>query len=167
MVHHSREMLSARARTLGSTTMSVRGPEPHREIDDSFASLLVLAPTEAGATKAADTDYELFACCAEAETLYAAANELGRADTGAVEEANRTQWESADADEAPATADDVAELIADALRRASQLPARTPESLRAKAALLLFYLGEGDAAVHRCNCNALAISLARDIAGRR
>ena len=57
------------------------------------------------------------------------------------------------------------ELIAvcaefDAIERAAQLPARSPEGLRAKAALLLLHIRTEQ------DHTALAASLARDVTGR-
>jgi len=119
----------------------------------TFASLLLLAPVEAGASKAAELDAELLACCATA----------CRADQAADAVMDRL-------DDATLDDPDVLDVLGrmrptldayfEAVNRAAEIPARTPEGLRAKAALLLLHLRSGE------DATMLAASLARDVAGR-
>ncbi|MGI4945586.1 MAG: hypothetical protein ACRYHQ_34325 [Janthinobacterium lividum] len=117
---------------------------------DAFAHLVTL---EAGADKATEADYELLACCREAE----AANREAAAVMNSIE-----ALDDDDAAVMPAleAATPLFVAYSDAVLRAGQLRARTPEGLRAKAALLLLHLTTDDDPV------ALAASLARDVAGR-
>lgn len=120
------------------------------EMVDAFALLITL---EAGADKAAEVDRELLACCREAE----AANQEAAAVMNGVEALDDDDVTTMLALEA---ATPLFVAYSDAILRAGQLRARTPEGLRAKAALLLLHLTTEDDPV------ALAASLARDVAGR-
>ncbi len=117
---------------------------------DAFALLVTL---EAGVDKATEADQELLACCREAK----AANHEAAAVMNGIEALDD------DATVMPAleAATPLFVAYSDAILRAGYLPARTPEGLRAKAALLLLHLTTEDDPV------ALAASLARDVAGRR
>jgi len=141
----------------------VRAPDPHRpppmsavarrEMAEGMRAVLFLEAVEAGSDKARELDGELLDCCAEAR----------RADRTA-----DTLMDCLDI----MAADDAAFLPAleaaqplfgaylDAVDRAAQLPARTPEGLREKATLLLLHIGTGQ------DHTMLAASLARDVAGR-
>ncbi len=120
------------------------------EMVDTFALLVTM---EAGADKAAEADRELLACCREAE----AANQEAATVMNGIE-----AMDDDDATVMPAleAATPLFVAYSDAILRAGQLRARTPEGLRAKAVLLLLHLTTGDDPV------ALAASLARDVAGR-
>lgn len=116
----------------------------------SFALLLA---HEAGASKAAEVDRELLACCREAE----ASNQEAAAVMNGIDAMD-------DDDPAVMAALEAAHPLfvsySDAVLRAGQVAARSPEGLRAKAALLLLHLTtEADPVM-------LAASLARDVAGR-
>lgn len=117
---------------------------------ETFAHLVTL---EAGADKAREADYELLACCREAEAV----NQEAGAVMNSIEALD-------DSDDAVMPALEAATSLfgaySDAILRAGQLRARTPEGLRAKAALLLLHLTTEDDPV------ALAASLARDVAER-
>jgi hypothetical protein len=124
-----------------------------RDFAQPVGSFALLLTCEAGASKAAEADHELLACCREAEAsnqeAAAVMNDIDRMD-----------------DDNPAVmpalkaAHPLFVSYSDAILRAGQLRARTPEGLRAKAALLLLHLTTEDDPV------ALAASLARDVAGR-
>ncbi len=144
-------------------SVSDRAPSPHlpppvssavrRDLFGGFASMLLLVPTEAGIGKAGELDRELLACCAEAE-----ASERSASITMDV-------VETMDADDPDMTsallaAHPVFVAYSDAIERAAQIPARSPEGLRAKAALLLLHIHTEQ------DHTALAASLARDVAGR-
>lgn len=120
------------------------------EMVDAFALLVTM---EAGADKAAEADRELLACCREAEV----ANREAAAVMNGIE-----ALEDDDATVMPAleAATPLFVSYSDAILRAGQLRARTPEGLHAKAVLLLLHLTTEDDPV------ALAASLARDVAGR-
>ncbi len=119
----------------------------------AFASLLLLAPVEAGASKATELDGELLACCAAAR----------RADLASDAFMNRMDDMTLDD---PAVMDALARMRPQvdayfgAVDRAAEIPARTPEGLQAKAALLLLHIRSGE------DHTMLAASLARDVAGR-
>ena len=130
-----------------------RYPASLTALSGSFASALLLVPTEASADKVAELDGALLACCAEARRIDHRAG-LAMAVIEAMDED--------DADLVPTleAAHPLFFAYEDTVSRAAQLRARTPEGLRAKAALLLLHLGaEQDPA-------ELAASLARDVAGR-
>ena len=115
--------------------------------------MLLLALTEAEASKAAELDGELLACCADAAEADREASRIMDLVDG-----------MSDDDPALLTGLWLARpLVAEydaAADRARELLARTPEGLRAKARLLLLHLAAEQ------GCEALAGSLARDVAGR-
>jgi hypothetical protein len=125
---------------------------PHLRLIQGDATLLLVAAA-AGADKAQELDRELLACVTEAEA----------ADREAEVLMNRLEaMDDADPDLGPAL-DAARPLLAsynDAVARAAQLPARSPEGLRATAVLLLRH------AAAECDVMDLALSLARDVAGR-
>ncbi len=97
-------------------------------------------------------DRELLDCCAAAH----------RADQAADTVMDRLDSMAADD---PAVLDVLARMqpqigaYLDAVERAAELPAHTPEGLRAKAALLLLHIRSGE------DHTMLAASLARDVTG--
>ena len=119
----------------------------------SYSDLLLLIPAEAGAGKANELDAELLDCC---DAARAADRQAALAVDG---------FDMLDLDE-PAglialhSARPLVDAYFDAIDRATVLPARTPEGLRAKATLLLLHSQADD------DVAALAVSLARDVAGR-
>ncbi len=145
------------------SSFSGRAPNPHlpppvsaavrRDLFGDFASMLLLVPVEAGARKAAELDRELLACCAEAEAS-------DRAATVCMDVVDAMHPDDPDITSALLAAHPVFVAYSDAIERAAQLPARSPEGLRAKAALLLLHIRTEQ------DHTALAASLARDVAGR-
>lgn len=144
---------------------SIRAPAPHlpppvsdatcRDLFGTFASMLLLVPVEAGAGKAVELDGELIACCREAQMVNARADAICDGVEGLA--SSDPRWDAAHAEADVLMADYDA-----AVARAVTLPARTPEGLRAKAALALSHLQNDD----MCPCTEIALSLARDVAGR-
>jgi len=144
-------------------SVSDRAPNPHlpppvssavrRDLFGGFASMLLLVPTEAGIAKAEELDRELLACCAEAE-----ASE--RAATVTMDVVEAMDANDPDMTSALLAAYPVFVAYSDAIERAAQLPARSPEGLRAKASLLLLHIRTEQ------DHTALAASLARDVTGR-
>ena len=133
------------------TTPATRNPSS-RNLSGSLPSMLLLLPVEAGASKAAELDAELLACCAEAEVI----NARSAAICDAVEHLPSTdpRW-----DQAYEEARGMAQSYHATVARAAVLPARTPEGLQAKAGLVFLYLEHG-------NDPEIALSLARDLMGR-
>jgi hypothetical protein len=120
---------------------------------DTFASMLLLAPVEAAASKAAELDCELLDCCATARRADQAADAvMDRLDDAMLDDPGVLDA----LDRMRPTLD----AYFEAVERAAELPARTPEGLRAKAALLQLHLRSGE------DCTMLAASLARDVTGR-
>ena len=117
----------------------------------AFASLLLLAPVEAGASKAVELDTELLACCATAR----------RAADAVMDRLDDATLDDPDVLDVLARMRPQLDAYFDAVGRAAELPARTPEGLRAKAALLLLHIHSGE------DHTALAASLACDMAGRQ
>ena len=143
--------------------VSGRAPNPHlpppissavrRDLFGGFASMLLLVPTEAGIGKVGELDRELLACCAQAE-----ASE--RAATVTMDVVETMDADDPDMTSALLAAHPVFVAYLDAIERAAQLPARSPEGLRAKASFLLLHIRTEQ------DHTALAASLARDVAGR-
>ena len=133
-----------------SSSMASSAAQP---MPAAFVSLLLLAPVEAGASKAIELDGELLACCAA----------VRRADQASDVFMNRMDDMTLDD---PAVMDALARMRPQvdayfgAVDRAAEIPARTPEGLQAKAALLLLHIRSGE------DHTMLAASLARDVAGR-
>ncbi len=139
--------------------VSDRAPSPHlpppvssavrRDLFGGFASMLLLVPAEAGALKAGELDRELLSCCAEAEASERAATvTMDVVETMGADDPDMT------------SAYLVFVAYSDAIERAAQLPARSPEGLRAKASLLLLHIRTEQ------DHTALASSLARDVSGK-
>jgi hypothetical protein len=117
-----------------------------------MAAILFLEAVEAGSDKAWEVDGELLACCADAR----------RADKAAETVMDRLDTLPGDGPTVLDVLERVQPLLGAYLRaveRVAQLPARSPEGLREKAALLLLHIGSGD------DHATLAASLARDVAG--
>lgn len=124
-----------------------------REAARPIGSFALLLTREAGASKAGEADFELLACCREAKAV----------NQEAVALMNKIEALDDDDPAVMLSLEEASPLFiaySDAILSAGQLPARTPEGLRAKAALLLLHLTTEDDPV------ALAASLARDVAGR-
>ncbi len=122
-----------------------------------FASMLLLVPSEAGASKAAELDGELIAACAE----------FGRLED-AYDVTCRAEDRAPDGPEKDALLDQVDALGDEQLAVYAAIcttPARTPEGLRAKAhALACWFAKSGDGTP--CNHgDQLAWSLVRDLLG--
>ena len=132
----------------------VMSTSSRRELTGRMAAVLFLEAAEAGADKAAELDDELRDCCAAAHG----------ADLASETFMDRIGDMTLDD---PATLDALARMrpavdaYFAAVERATEIPARTPEGLRAKAALLLLHLRSGE------DCTALAGSLACDVAARQ
>jgi len=150
---------------MGKSTASDhhRASDPHRpppvpaivgcDVLGTLTWLLLLALVEVGAGKARMLDGALLACCAQAE----------RADRAADAVMDRLDIMATDDPAFSAALAAVQPLFGayrDAVERAAQLPARSPDGLRRKATLLLLHIGTGQ------DHTALAASLARDVAGR-
>lgn len=143
---------------------SVRAPAPHpppplsdatrRDLFGTFASMLLLVPTEAGAGKAVELDGELIGCCREAQAINARADAIS--DVLDNLPSDDPRWDAALVEARILSGNYDA-----AVERAVVLPARTPEGLRAKAGLVLSHLHADDL----CRTD-IALSLARDVAGR-
>lgn len=133
---------------------------PHaarRDLFAGFASMLLLIPAEAGASKAAELDGELIAACAEFTRLEDAYDVACRAEDRTPEGPEK----EALLDRLDVLGDEqlaVYAAICDA-------PARTPEGLRAKAgAVACWFAKSGDGTP--CNhADQLAWSLVRDVLG--
>ena len=138
-------------RTTNYSTTSNASP---RNLADDGAALLGLGGEAAVAAAALTPDAELLACCAEALRIDA----HSAATFDAVEHlSSRHPLSVAAYHEAYREMPRFHDLVA----RAADLPARTPEGLRAKAELALSYLHTGD------NDAEIALSVARDVlAGR-
>ncbi len=123
------------------------------ELAKRMGAVLFLEAVEAGASKAAELDGELLDCCA-------AAHGADRVSGIFMDRMSDMTLDD------PVVLDSLARMrpavhtYFDAVDRAAELPARTPEGLRAKAALLLLHIRSGE------DHTMLAGSLARDVAGR-
>ena len=125
-----------------------------RNLADNGATLLGRGGHAAVAAAALAPDAELLACCAEAEAIDE--RSIACCDAVAHLPFGDPRWE-AGYDEAAREMPRFHALVA----RAAELPARTPEGLRAKAWLALSYLDTGS------NDPEIALSVARDVlAGR-
>ena len=130
-----------------------------RNLFGSMGALLLLSATEAEHAKAADLDGELLACCAkvvemdrESERLLAACPSNASASHPA--------WLAYDAFESAAL-----DRWSDAFDRIVALPARTPDGLRAKAAVAQSVIPDSwrdDSSPTA----AIALSIFADLAGR-
>lgn len=157
---HLRVISTAPMALLGA---SVRAPDQHlpppvsadtcRDLLGAFASMLLLLPIEAGASKAAELDGELLACCCEAQAIDVRSNAI----CDEVEDlpSSDPRWEMAYTEAAI-----LMKNYRVAVARAVVLPARTPEGLRAKAGLVLSHMQNDDTSTD------IALSLARDVTGR-
>ncbi len=135
-----------------------RAPDPHqappvsaavrRDLFGTVGALLLLSAAEAGPAKAAELDGELLACCAEADRLEAQADVL---TAGWPSSGQCPRWMEADR---------LMDEAYDLRERATELPARTPEGLQAKARLVLARLDADGLA------GEIAQSLARDVLGK-
>ena len=119
----------------------------------SYSDLLLLIPAEAGAGKANEIDAELLDCCD-------AARAADRQAALAVDGLDALALDDPIGMAVLHSARPLVDAYFDAIDRATVLPARTPEGLRAKASLLLLHSQADD------DVAALAVSLARDVAGR-
>ena len=144
-----------------------RAPDPHqappvsiatrRDLFGTMGAMLLLTAAEAGPAKAAELDGELLACCAEALAIDRESDRL---------------WDACPMDgEHPAWAAYNAHVDAtvphwqDLVLQISATPARTPEGLRAKAAVARGAMPE-DRIDDPDPCERLALSLYRDVLGR-
>jgi hypothetical protein len=134
-----------------------------RDIAAGGIAMLVLAAAAAGVDKAEELDGELLQAAADFHRLRAK-DKAAWATLPRDAAVERARWDWCNSEEGDWTLTDAA------TRRVSDLPARTPEGLRAKArvaqALLLEHHGsliEEDAADEEI---AVAMSLVQDILGR-
>lgn len=147
---------------------AVRAPDPNgappvpyvvrRDLLGAFASMLLLLPVEAGASKAAELDGELIAACAEFGRLEAAHEVACRAEDRAPEGPDKDRL----LEQVEAILNRQIEIY-DAL---CDVPARTPEGLRAKAQALSSWFQKASNGTPSRHEDQLAWSLVRDIAGR-
>ena len=133
-----------------ASPMASSAPLP---LSAAVASLLLLAPVEAGASKAAELDAELLACCATAHRADQAADAV-------MDRLDDVTLDDSDMLDVLGRMQSQLDAYFAAVERAAELPARTPEGLRAKAALLLLHLRSDE------DCAVLAASLACDVARR-
>lgn len=134
-------------------TASASRPSAPPSMSAAVASILLLAPVEAGASKAVELDGELLACCAAARRADQASDAfMDRMDTMTLGDPDVLDV----LDRMRPTLD----VYFDAVDRAAELPARPPEGLQAKAALLPLHIRSGE------DHTTLAASLACDVAGR-
>jgi hypothetical protein len=149
--------------------MSKRAPS-RRAVLGSGASLLLLTAAAAGPAKADELDGELLDLCIEFQEKEAILRRLDNwfrfVDFDGPEHASQQQARSAELD---AGNEEWHELLDEII----EIPARTPEGLRAKAAVLLpalntFAVSEWDAKVEEDATahERLAWSLAQDLLGR-
>ena len=124
----------------------------HCNLADEGAALLALGSSEAVTAASLAPDAELLACC----TLAQAIDARTAAACDAVEHLPSSDLLS-EATYQEARREMVTYHVM--VERAAELPARTPEGLRAKAELALSYLAANDDP-------EIAVSLARDVAGR-
>ncbi len=117
------------------------------------ASLLLLAPVEAGAGKAAELDAELLTCCATARRTDQVADAV-------MDRLDGMMLDDPDVLDVLGRMRPQLDAYFAAVERAAELPARTPEGVRAKAGLLLLHIRSGE------DHTALAASLACDVTGR-
>jgi hypothetical protein len=153
-----------------SLPVSGRAPDPHAPpplsastrrsaFGQMGAALLLVAPA-AGDAKAAELDGELLALCGE----YVAMQRDERACVAAMtlDESRAFHAASTSAMFRDEPAPD--ELL---LQRIGRLPARTPEGVRAKARVLVwFYGGNDDRMPHAFRQDRVLVSLLGDLAGR-
>ena len=116
------------------------------------AALLALGGSAAVAAASQSPDAELLTCCAEARAIDL--RSIACCDVVEDLRGDDPRWKAA-YDEAGREMPRFHALVA----RAAELPARTPEGLRAKAELALSYLHTGD------NDPEIALSVARDVLG--
>ena len=133
--------------------MSRRPAAARRDVLGSFGAMLILSSVEAGSAKAAELDGELIAVCAAA----AAADDQSMALLDPVDDLLmsdprcKAAWDQSH---------QVMRGYSAGVKRAAELPARTPEGLRAKAELALRSLMPND------DEHLLVVSLLRDMLGR-
>lgn len=87
--------------------VAMRAPNPHlppptsdatrRDLFGAFSSMLLLVPIEAGASKAAELDGELLACCSDAEAIDARSNAI--CDAAEELRSSNPRWDMAYTDE--------------------------------------------------------------------
>ena len=144
-----------------------RAPNPHaappvaiatrRDMFGAVGAMLLLTAAEAGPAKAAELDGELLSCCAEALAIDRESNRLWNA---CPMEAEHPAWPAYYAHE-NATLARWHELVVEI----SAIPSRTPEGLRAKAAVARSAMPQ-DRVDDPDPCDRLAVSLYDDMLGR-
>ncbi len=164
--HHHLRVISAVP--LAPSGGAVRAPDPNgappiphaarRGLLGGFASMLLLIPSEAGASKAAELDGELIAACAEFGRLEDAYDVTCRAEDRTPDGPEK---EALDA-QLDVLGDQQLQLYA----MLCGMPARTPEGLRAKAEAVLCWLQKAPDGTPCNHGDQLTWSLVRDLLGR-
>ena len=149
-----------------------RAPDPHqappvsaatrRELFGTMGAMLLLTAVEAGTAKAAELDGELLACCAEALAIDRESDRLWATCLALPDAAadDHPAWAAYDAH--TETTRGPWHALA---RRIGELPARTPEGLRAKVAAARSAIPGGRREDPE-PCDRLAWSVFEDVLGR-